>query len=139
MDAVPTVKEGFINMPRKKNRVTENTAAPQPKTLEERLTSAKALVARLEQQINSEKIKNDIAVDDEVSFLFGRGDSRRTLTGRIAGFKDTDQGKIVAILTTDADGLPETKRVYIRDVVENRTADARRAPVAAEGDPLDAA
>lgn len=122
---------------------TENTAVAAPRTLAERLASAEALVIKLKAQIVAEKIKGDIEVGGDITFSFGRGESKREYAGTVAALADTDQGKIVAASVTDDLGLPEIKRVNIRDVLVNRTAEARRGEeptpvVSADADPLDA-
>jgi len=108
-----------------------------PATLEDRLAAAKALVAKIEAQIVAEKIKNDIQLNDDVTFNFGRGTNIRSMAGKVAGMADTPQGKVVAI-TVDDNGLPEIKRVNIAALTGNSTADARRAE-AGDTDPLNAA
>jgi len=135
-------KQPQIRRSRRKMSKTEAAAPLAPKTLAEKLAAAEALVEKYKREIALETIKNDIADKDDVDFSFGRGDSKRTMTGTVAGLADTDQGKIVAVSITDDAGLPEIKRVNIRDILVNRTADERRAAAVKDGgdaDPLNTA
>lgn len=117
-------------MPRKKSSVKN------PKTLQEKLAAAEALVEKYKREMAQEAIINDIGAGDDVTFEFGRGDSKRHMTGTVAGLADTDQGKIVAVQVTDDSGLPDIKRVNIKSITANRSADARRGT---DADPLNAA
>lgn len=101
------------------------------KTLEEKLTAAVALVAKYRSQIAAIAISNNIAVDDDVVVKFGRGDKVRNVAGRVIGVRDTEQGRVVAVIDENLD----TFKVNVRDVVSNTTADARNAASEAGGEP----
>lgn len=103
------------------------TTPAAPRTTQQKLDTALALVAKLQAQLTAEKIENDIKAGDAVTFVFGRADGKKTLAGTVAGFAETAQGKIVAITVTDEQGLPDIKRVNIKALLTNTTADARRA------------
>lgn len=105
-------------------------------TLEDKLANAKKLVAKIEQEIKTAAIVNNVEVGDDVDFTFGRGDKKRSLKGEITAIKDTDTGKLVAIVTGEGFDL-ETFKVRVQEITENRTAATR--PVADAANPLNAA
>jgi hypothetical protein len=125
---------------------TVTAVAAAPRSLQERLEAARALVAKYEAQINSEAQINNVQVGDDVSFTFGRADRARILTGVVSAVADTDTGRMAAV--TVGSGLDvEIKKIRAADITENRTAATRIAPEAAAeavsadaagGDPLNA-
>jgi hypothetical protein len=138
-------------MPRKKKPQVIDEATTEvstaPKTLAERLIAAEKLVAKLKAEIANEAIKNDIQVDDVVTFSYGRGDKVREITGVVKATKDIEEGTLkgLNLLVLSGEGFDaQTYKVHVRDVVSNETADARRAAEAtdeapAETDPLEVA
>jgi len=89
------------------------------KTLIERLTAARELVAKLETAIKSNTIINNVAEGDEVVIKFGRADKVRNISGKVVGVKvDDEGGKTVAVLSEDF----KTYTVAARDIVENASA-----------------
>lgn len=130
-------------MPRKKktNMTTTTAAASTPRTLEQKLEAAQALVAKYQQQIKSAAIVNNVEVGDEIDFTFGRGAKKRDLSGKITAIKDDETfGRLVAVLS--GEGFDATSyKVRVADITENRTAAERDAPAASDAagsNPLDA-
>lgn len=108
------------------------------KTLIEKLADARNLVAKYEQQLVALEIANDIRTDDRVTIKFGRGDTTRFIDGRVIGVKDTEQGKVVAVINADLDVF----KVNVRDVTANATKadrDAEAGNVQPEQTPIEAA
>lgn len=118
------------------------------KTTADKLAAAQALVAKYEQELRSEALVNNIEIGDDADFIFGRGESKKTLTGKVV-VPLTDGGTAGKVVGVEA-GEGFDKKVYkvrVTEIIANRTADARNvlgvpandvAPVASE-DPLLAA
>lgn len=115
------------------------------KTLIEKLAAAKATVAKLEAQIKSDAIINNIEVGDDVTIKYGRAEKVRFIAGKVVGTQTTDGGLQVAVLSADF----KSYTVHARDVTENPSAEGRvpaepvaeaevAVEVAEEGDPLEA-
>lgn len=66
-------------------------------TTEEKLAEAKRLVAMYEEQLSQEKLRENIVAGDTVTFDFGRGESKATLTGCVLGIKDDSNGRWVKV------------------------------------------
>jgi hypothetical protein len=128
-------------MPRKKSKVNDVTTSA-PRTTLQKLEAARALVAKYEQQLASEAIVNNIEVGDDVDFIFGRGDKKRTLTGVvIVGITELDGvGKVVGV--ESGEGFEkQVYKVRVSDLSANRTADGREPTIPTtsdESDPLSA-
>ena len=116
-------------MPRKKI-ITDTT-----KTTEEKLVAARKLVAKYEQQIATAAITNNIEVNDQITFRFGRTDKVRELAGVVTGIKDGPTGRMVAVITGEGFDV-QTVKIRVGDIISNAAADARTGNA---GDPLAAA
>lgn len=66
-------------------------------TTEEKLAQAKRLVAQYEEQLKQEQLRDNIENGDVVTFDFGRGDSKQTLTGTVLGMKDDSNGRWIKV------------------------------------------
>jgi hypothetical protein len=131
-----------IIMPRKKTIKPMTTVSTAPKTTAEKLAAAEALVAKYQQQLISETLKNDVQNGDVVSFIFGRGDKKKSLTGSVMATQDIADGTLkgLNLRVLVGEGFDaETFKVHIRDVTSNVTADARRAAEGGAVDPLNVA
>ena len=121
---------------------TTTTAAASKKTLEERLLDAKAVVAKLEQQIATRNLINNVDKGDKVVFNYGRAEKKRSLTGIITAKKETEQGLQLKIVVGE-DFDAEDYKVFARDITENLTKGTTAPADADEGqddnDPLTAA
>jgi hypothetical protein len=115
------------------------------KTLEERIVATEKLLAKYKQEQVTAAILNNIEARDDVSFNYGRGDTRREIAGAVVSVGDTPQGKLAVVQFGEGLDIKVVK-VRVADITANRTADARttaklldadEAP--AEGDPLNAA
>ena len=112
------------------------------KTLQDRLVSAQALVAKLTAQINAEAILSNVEVGNVVVFKFGRKDSVRNIEGVVKGTRTAENGvKFAAVFVASEDGFDDqTFKVRIADIIENKSVTADEADV--DGgeavDPLDA-
>ena len=91
------------------------------KTLTERLAAATALVAKLQAQIDSENIVNNVALDDTVTIKYGRAEKVRNVSGKIVGIRETENGKSVVVLSDDF----KTYTVAAKDITVNEGALAR--------------
>jgi hypothetical protein len=91
---------------------------PAPKLLEERLADARALVDRLEAEIENEVIKNDVREGDRIKFVFGRATTRRELVGLVRGIAiDRVQGMLLRV--ESGEGFhAESYKINIRDVLK---------------------
>lgn len=108
-----------------------------PKTLEEKLDAARALVAKYEQEIKTLAIVNDVREGDDVDVTFGRGDKKRVVSGTITGFKEDSVGKWAAV--ESGEGFDKhLYKVLIQHIVENRSA-AKRNKTSDDANPLNAA
>ncbi len=94
-----------------------------------KLEQAKSLVTKYEAEVAAETIRNNIEAGDVVVFNFGRGDTKKSLSGTVVGIKDDTNGRWVAI--TAGEGF-DMQRYTVRtaDIVSNADAD-KRAPAAA--------
>ncbi len=115
------------------------------KTTAQKLEAARALVAKYEQQLDSETILNNIEVGDDVSFKFGRGEKARVLEGSVVAVGEVERLGLVAAVQSGEGIDVQTYKVRVLDITENRTA-ATRDPAAFGGatatdaaDPLEAA
>lgn len=102
-------------------------------TTEQKLANAEALVAKYEDQLKREGLSNNIVLGDEVTFTFGRGETKRDIAGTVTGVRDDTNGRWVAVavgIGFDA----TTYRVRSTDITTNLRADARNA---AGFDPLE--
>jgi len=93
------------------------------KSISERLTAARELVAKLEAAIKSNTIINNVAEGDEVTIRFGRAEKVRTISGKVVGLKaDEDGSKTVVVL----DGTDfKTYTVPASKIIENPSATNR--------------
>lgn len=120
---------------------TNATPLTGKRTLEEKITATRALLAKYLAEQNAEKQINNVQVGDDITFNFGRADRVRSITGTVQAVADTDLGRVVSVLT--GEGIDaELKRVRADAITENRTAASRApeeaAPVADDADPLNA-
>ena len=116
------------------------TVAKGPRTLEQKIVATKALLAKYEQQALTAAILNNIEAGDDVDFNYGRGPTRRIITGRVVTVGDSDQGKLAVVQF--GEGLDvKVVKVRVADITANRTATERDAAAdSADGtDPLTAA
>ncbi|GEM_PF-6560788 len=117
-------------MPRNNLKVTDTpvAAVSTPRTLDEKIAATEALLAKYKQQKLTEAILNNIQIGDDVDFNFGRGESRRTLTGKVTvGITDDEAvGKVVAVFAGEGFDA-KTYKVRVADITANRTA-AERGP-----------
>lgn len=95
-------------------------------TTEEKIAFYKAQIIKLELQVASDLARNDVQTGDNVSFKFGRGDTRKVLTGTVLGVKDEANGRWVAIGAGEGFDYA-TYKVRATDLAGNTTADTRRA------------
>lgn len=112
------------------------------KTLAEKITATRALLAKYEQQELTASIVSNIEAGDDVDFNYGRGETRRVITGRVVTVGDSDQGKLAVVQF--GEGLDvKVVKVRVADITANRTAAERTAAEAATtgeaADPLTAA
>lgn len=112
------------------------------KTLAEKITATRVLLAKYEQQELTASIVNNIEAADDVDFNYGRGETRRVITGRVVTVGDSDQGKLAVVQF--GEGLDvKVVKVRVADITANRTAAERTAAEASTAgeatDPLTAA
>lgn len=94
-------------------------------TTEQKLANAKALVAKYEAQLKREGLSNNVVLGDEVTFTFGRGETKRDIAGTVTGVRDDTNGRWVAVAVGvgfDA----TTYRVRSTDITSNPQADKRK-------------
>lgn len=89
-----------------------------PTTLEQRLAEAKALVARLEAELAAESVADRLDVGHYITYLFGRGETKRQEEGRVVGMARTGQGTIVAVEVAGSHGLPDIKHINVKTVLQ---------------------
>lgn len=121
---------------------TEEAAATPAvaKTLEERLATAEASVARIKAQIVARDMLNNVEPGDSVTFAYGRKDTARTLSGVVIGVGDgaATQGRVAAIQS--GEGIDVTVyKVRVADILTNPTADERNGSTAEEAPASDTA
>lgn len=95
-------------------------------TTQAKLDQARLMVAKYEAQLAAEAIKNNIEAGDEVTFNYGRGDSKKELSGTVLGIKDDANGRWVAISAGEGFDM-QRYTVRTADITSNPTAD-KRAP-----------
>lgn len=104
-------------------------------TTEQKLANAKALVAKYEEQLQREALANNVVVGDEVTFIFGRGETKRDISGKVTGVRDDSNGRWVAVAV--GEGFDATTyRIRSTDITANPQADKRKT---AGVDPLEQA
>lgn len=104
-------------------------------TTEQKLANAKALVAKYEEQLQREALANNVVIGDEVTFTFGRGETKRGIAGTVTGVRDDSNGRWVAVAV--GEGFDATTyRIRSTDITANVQADKRKA---AGADPLEQA
>ena len=117
----------------------------EPKTLEQKLAAAEALVAKYKAAIANEQALRDVQVGDNVTFKYGRaglGEGVRTLTGTVKAMQEIEEGtaKGLNLRVEVGEGFDaELFKVHARDIVSNASADERKAAAPADADPLNAA
>lgn len=121
--------------------MTATPAAKNTRTLAEKIELTKALLAKYEQEQVTAAIMNNIEAGDDVTFKYGRGDTRKSIDGRVVTVGDSNQGKLAVVQY--GEGLDvKVVKVRVADITANRTAaerDAATAPAEEAGDPLNAA
>lgn len=104
-------------------------------TTEQKLANAKALVAKYEDQLRKEALANNVEIGDDVTFNFGRKETKREISGKVTGVRDDANGRWVAVAV--GEGFDATTyRIRSADILNNPKADERRN---AGVDPLSAA
>lgn len=100
-------------------------------TTEQKLANAKALVAKYEDLLQREALAKNVAVGDDVTFVFGRGETKRDITGKVTGVRDDTNGRWVAVAV--GEGFDATTyRIRSTDITSNPQADKRNG-----ADPLE--
>lgn len=84
-------------------------------TLLKKLEAAETTVAKIKADIAAID-KPTPAKGDEVSFVFGRGDNKATLTGTALKVSAGENGVAYVTVLVEIDGEPTTKRVPVKDV-----------------------
>jgi hypothetical protein len=99
------------------------------KSLNELLVAAKERVAKLEAKIAAQQALNTTEVGDNVTFIFGRGEKKRSLTGKVRAIKDVDGTRFASIEAAVGDDEFDVAIVKVRvaDITANATADERKA------------
>lgn len=111
------------------------------RTLAEKIALTEALLAKYKQEQTTAAIMNNIEAGDDVTFKYGRSETRKEIVGRVVTVGDTDQGKKAVVQYGEGLGV-KVVTIRVADIVANRTADERTAaaaPAAEAGDPLDVA
>lgn len=103
------------------------------KTLQEKLASAVALVEKYTQQINAEALLNNVAVGNDIGFIFGRAEKARTLRGVVTAVRDASEteGKLYRVVINGGTFEEQAFKVRPDQVTENFSAVADEA---VEGD-----
>lgn len=120
--------------------MTDQAQAKTPRTLEQKLEAAVALVAKLQGQINAIAILSSVSPGNEVVFKFGRGDKARELTGTVTAVGETEAGSKVARVVTNQGTMDEQAfKVRVADITRNISVEAEEAAAAdaSEGDAVD--
>jgi hypothetical protein len=114
------------------------TAIEQLAALEQRHAEDAVKIAELKASIKAAALVANLAEGDIVTYPFGRGETRKTYTGKVAWVGDTDKGKKVKVLVGEGADLD----VHVIDIgaitavgEEVQEADAPNA-AAASADPL---
>lgn len=105
------------------------------KTLDQRITEAKAAVtkaqqtlAALESELNNRERYENLAAGQVVSFEFGRAEKRRTLTGTVLSIHEDEKGSKLLVVQS-GEGLDiQINKVPASAIIFD-------APAAAEGQP----
>jgi hypothetical protein len=117
-----------MSAPNDQGAATEAAAEPKtPKTLEERLTSARALVAKIEGQIRERDMLNNVQEGDRVTFSYGRAEKTRELSGTVLSIRDDEKMGRQALIQSGEGFDIQNYKVRVADILTNVTADERNA------------
>lgn len=100
-------------------------------TTVQKLAQAQAMVAKYTAELTAERIRNNIQEGDAITFQFGRGDTRKEMTGSVLGVKDDANGRWIAVSAGEGFEM-QTYRIRAADILTNAAADARGSDAPAE-------
>jgi len=100
----------------------------------DKIESTKAILAKYERQLARFGITDDTKPGDTVRYEFGRGDSKRVLTGKVQAIGDVGGPMGTIAVIQHGEGLDiQIHKVRIHDVLEN-LSQAIRGPKAVQQD-----
>lgn len=95
-------------------------------TTKQKLDQARAMVLKYEADLAAEAIRDNIEQGDSVTFKFGRGNTKRELTGTVLGVKDDNNGRWVRVTAGEGFDMA-VYTIRTADITKNPNADARTA------------
>lgn len=93
-------------------------------TLDQKIEQTERLLAQYKEEKAAQALRDSIETGDTVTFDFGRGDTKKSLTGTVLGMKDDSNGRWIKVQIGDGFDA-ETKTIRTASITANPKAEER--------------